>query len=384
MSLVRRMRSLLAICLVALVTMLTVQAHATPKLVVDMDTLEVLYAEDAGATWHPASLTKLMTAFVAFEQIALGKVSLDTPVILSANAVAKPPSKTGLPVATAMTLQDALYVLLVKSANDMAVAVAETVGGNEASFVALMNDAASRMGLSATHFVNPHGLHDARQTTSARDMAVLTLYILQTYPQYAPIFATKEVRVGKYVYETHNELLSQFRGATGMKTGFVCASGLNMVATAQRGGRNLLAVVLGGSSARDRNERAAQLLTQGFNGQLSGTGASVLSISNSGGAPVDMRPRICGAEAKAYVAAQEAAFPMGLEGQPSFLDADVAAASYVATNMGRIREGIPLPRPRPMHIATRPAQGPQVADVSAQPDLGASAPVPIPRPRPVR
>src|SRR5690606_2672237 len=111
----------------------------------------------------------------------------------------------------------------------IAVAVAETVGGTEAEFVAMMNDTAQRMGLTATHFVNPHGLHDPAQVTSARDLAILSLYILQTYPQYAPIFATEEVTLGKRRYESNNALLTSFRGTTGMKTGYICSSGLNLV-----------------------------------------------------------------------------------------------------------------------------------------------------------
>ena len=362
---------------------------ANPLLLVDVDTLEVLEAQEAGQPWHPASLTKLMTAFVAFEQIALGNVSLDTPVILSKAAVALPPSKSGLPADTAVSLQDALYILLVKSANDMAVAIADTVGGSEAGFVALMNDAARRMGLSATHFVNPHGLHDPGQVTSARDLAVLSLYILQTYPQYAPIFGTEEVTIGKRVYESQNELLTKFAGTTGMKTGYVCSSGLNIVATVERGGRRLLAVVLGASSARERNERTAQLVLSALSGNAARTGQNLLALPNqAGAAPVDMRPMICGAQAKDYVAAQEAAFPMGLEGQPSYLTDTIEAASYVAADLGRIRTGIPLPRPRPDHMPvmiTTPTQPEAVAEADLRPGLSATvtaAGIPFPRPRP--
>ncbi|MCS6760042.1 MAG: D-alanyl-D-alanine carboxypeptidase, partial [Candidatus Devosia euplotis] len=249
------------IALVVLLALLSLgRAQANPMLLVDMETLDVLYAQEAGHPWHPASLTKLMTAYVTFEEIVRGTITLDTPVVLSKHAVAQAPSKSGLPMGSALTLKDALYVMVVKSANDVAMAIAETVGGSEASFVVKMNDVAARMGLTATHYTNPNGLHDAAQYTSARDLALLALYIQQSFPQYMPMFGTETVRLGKASLESQNELLTSFAGTTGMKTGFVCASGLNMVATVERNGRRMLAVILGGQSARDRNEHAAELI----------------------------------------------------------------------------------------------------------------------------
>ena len=250
-----------------IVALLVQPAAATPRLLVDMRSGEVLFAEDAGLSWHPASLTKLMTAYVTFEAIAAGRVTLDTPVIVSARALREPPSKVGLPVDTALTLRDALYLLIVKSANDIAIAVAETVSGSVEQFVYEMNMTATALGMSATHYVNPNGLHDTQQVTSARDLAVLALNIRARYPQYDNLFATEAVRLGKAVLESNNNLLTQFAGTTGMKTGYVCSSGLNMVATAERNGRNLMAVVLGASSGRERGEIAAQLMLDGFAGR---------------------------------------------------------------------------------------------------------------------
>ena len=227
-------------------------SRANPMLLVDMDNFNVLYAQEAGQPWHPASLTKMMTAYVAFEQIAAGKITLDTPVVVSRNAFNEAPSKSGLPVGSALSMKDALYVMLVKSANDISVAIAETVGGDEATFVGMMNEAAARMGLTATHYENPNGLHDPAQVTSARDLAVLSLYIRQSFPQYLPIFGTGTVVLNGKKLDSENKLLGSFAGTTGMKTGFVCASGLNMVATVERNGRRLLAVVLGGSSGHNR------------------------------------------------------------------------------------------------------------------------------------
>jgi D-alanyl-D-alanine carboxypeptidase len=379
---VRRLVLVLILTLAALVP-----ALANPLLVVDRSTLEVLYAQDAGKPWHPASLTKLMTAYVVFEELAKGTVTLDTPVTISRNAFNQAPSKSGLEVDSSVSLRDALYILVVKSANDIAVAIAETVGGSEAEFVAKMNNAAQRMGLTATRFVNPHGLHDPAQVTSARDLAIMALYIEQSFPQYMPMFATGVVRLGKARLESNNGLLEGFAGANGMKTGYVCASGLNIVATADRNGRRLLAVVLGGSSARERNERAAGLFLDGFNGRLSSTGQTVLTLPNAiGSAPVDMRPLICGKEAKAYVAAQEAAFPMGLEDQPSFLTADLAPAEYTAIDLGRIRTGIAMPRPRPAHMpmfsTPAPVESAAIADVLRPGISSGGINIDLPRPRP--
>lgn len=363
-------------------------AQANPTLLVDMDDFRVLHAQDAGEPWHPASLTKLMTAYVTFEQIALGTVTLDTPVVVSKNAWNEAPSKSGLPVGSALTLKDALYVMLVKSANDISVAIAETVAGDETSFVALMNDAAQRMGLTATHYANPNGLHDPAQVTSARDMAVLSLYIRQNFPQYMPIFATGSVVLNGKTLKSENKLLAQFAGTTGMKTGFVCASGLNMVATVERNGRRLLAVVLGGASGRDRNERAADLILKGLNGSTQPTAQTVLTLANhAGAAPTDMRSRICGDQAKTYVAGQEAAFPLGLEGQPSNLTDTITPASYVATDLGRIAVGVSLPRPRPAHVQLYPSTATSEASLagSLRPGIDAAPAtggVPVPRPRP--
>jgi D-alanyl-D-alanine carboxypeptidase len=386
MESVHRIRGfgLFVLSTILMAILLAAPARATPMLLVDMDTLSVLQAEDAGQPWHPASLTKLMTAFVAFEQVALGRITLDSPVVLSRNAVSQPPSRSELPADSAISLRDALYILIVKSANDVAVGIAETIGGTESGFVAMMNDAARRMGMSGTRFTNPHGLHDPAQVTTARDLAILALYIRQTYPQYDEIFATETVRLGNRTYESQNQLLTRFAGTTGLKTGYVCASGLNIVVTVERGGRRLLAVVLGASSGRERNERAAEMVLRGLSG--SGSSQNLLQLANVSGAPTNMRPLICGADSAQYVAGREAAFPMGMQGQPSYLTDEIAGRTYVATDLGRIRTGIPLPRPRPSFA-------PAVASAYV-PDAGASGlrgpldvsnlppTIPFPRPRP--
>jgi len=332
------------------------QAYAIPRLLIDTQTGEVLYDEDAGVPWHPASLTKMMTAYVAFAAIQAGRVTLETPVKISRNAWNQAPAKSGLDVGATVTMKDALYIMLVKSANDMSIAIAETVSGNTKEFVGEMNKMADAMGLTATHFVNPHGLHAEGQISTARDLAMLGLYIRRDFPQYLPIFQTEKVRIGASVLESNNGLLEHFAGTTGMKTGYICASGLNIVATVERSGRSLLAVVLGGSSARERNEMAAEMFLRGLSGAYPGEGKSVVALANLDQPPVDMRPQICGKKAKTYAAERQKAFPMGLKGKPSYLTDEIDGLEYEAIDLGRLVT-VPLPRPRPAWapVGTLPA-----------------------------
>lgn len=357
-------------------------ASAAPQLVVDMHTGEVLYAEDAGIPWHPASLTKLMTAFVTFRAIEAGRVHLDTPVIMTPDTLKVPPSRTGLPPDTALSLRDALYVLVVKSANDVALAIAKTVSGSVDNFVAEMNDTARLLGMSASFYANPNGLDDPRQVNSARDLAVLGLTIFARYPQYRDLFSTDRVRLDGTVLRSHNNLLTDYAGTTGMKTGFICAAGLNVVATARRGDRELMVVIMGASSARERGEMAAKLFDAGFSNQLKGKGQNIVALSNRTGVPpVNMRDDICGSDAKEYVAAQSAAFPFGLKGEPSFLSQNsVAPRVYRAATLGRLRN-VPLPQPRPLWAPSVPfvAMAEQSGAVAIK---GGASGAPLPRPRP--
>ena len=180
------------------------------------------------------------------------------------------------------------------------------------------------------------------------DLAVLALYIRRDFPQYLPMFGTEAVTLGEAKLESNNGLLLHFEGTTGMKTGYVCASGLNIVATIERGGRSMLAVVLGGSSARERNELTAELFLRGLSGAVSGSGMSILQVPNLATEPVNMRPLICGKESKKYVAEREAEFPLGRKGEPSYLTDMIEGATYEATDLGVLRD-VPLPRPRPSY-----------------------------------
>ena len=239
-------------------------ASAGPALLFDAANGKVLYAEDQDQPWHPASLTKIMTAYMVFEALRTNKLSLEQKIPTSANAHAQPPSKLGLPVGAEITVNLALKALIVKSANDAAVMLAEAIGGSEEAFIAQMNAAARRLGMTQTHFVNPHGLPATEQVTTARDLARLTRVVVRDYPEYAPLWSMADMQVGRRRLRTHNGLLRTYDGADGLKTGFICDAGFNVVATATRDDRRLVAVVLGEYTSRDRSLRAASLLEHGF------------------------------------------------------------------------------------------------------------------------
>jgi len=253
-----------ASALACLLTVFSWNAKAGPALVIDAQSGLVIYSEDADASWHPASLTKLMTAYVTFSAIRDGKLSTEDNVTCSAHALSQPPSKIGLPVGASMSVELALKTLIVKSANDVAIMLAEKVGGSEEAFVGMMNQTAQRLGMTQTRFFNANGLPNPEQVTTARDLAILAQALLHEFPQYAYLYSLPGVKVGNRFMRSHNSLLRTFEGADGMKTGFICASGYNVVASAKRGDRQILAVVLGERSNAARTIRAASLIQHGF------------------------------------------------------------------------------------------------------------------------
>ncbi len=255
--------ALTMICLVA--SALTCgNASAGPTLLFEADTGKVLYSENIDDQWHPASLTKVMTAYIAFQDLRDGKIKLDTKIICTPLAHKEPPSKVGLPVGAKMKMDTALKALIIKSANDVAVMIAEALGPTHDRFISRMNATAKRLGMTRTHFANPNGLPDKRQVTTARDLAKLARAVTTEFPEYAHYWSMSGFRLGKRRLGSHNGLLKTFEGADGLKTGFICDSGFNVVASATRDGRKLMAVVLGEPSSSDRTIRAASLLEHGF------------------------------------------------------------------------------------------------------------------------
>ncbi len=294
------MRLSLSILVALLLYAGAVRAAEPPAyILIDVDNGQVIDRHASGTLWYPASLSKLMTAYVTFSALKEGRLELTSPVRVSDHALAQPPSKMGFPAGTVMTLDNALKMMLVKSANDIAMAVAETVGGNETAFVALMNEAAAKLGMNSTHYDNPHGLPDDGQLTTARDLAVLARAIWIDFPEYRSYFGIPAIASGKRVLHSMNRLLERYRGTNGMKTGFICASGFNLVASATRDDRTLIAVVLGATSWNELSERAASLLNEGFNEarfeELPDPALASFEGERANGPPMDMRQYgVCG------------------------------------------------------------------------------------------
>lgn len=239
-------------------------ALAGPSLLFDSATGEVVSQERAGEAWYPASLTKLMTAYVIFHKLKRGEMQPEQKLTVSSLASGQPASKVGMKPGTTISVDLALQMLLVYSANDMAYVLAEGASGTYQNFAKLMNAEAARLGMTATHYANPNGLFDARQVTSARDIAMLATALLRDFPEHAHYFSQAAVSLGKRQLRNRNMLLRKMKTADGMKTGFVCSSGFNLVASATDKGRKLIAVVLGASGGKERADLAEMMLTAGF------------------------------------------------------------------------------------------------------------------------
>ncbi|MEZ5871234.1 MAG: D-alanyl-D-alanine carboxypeptidase family protein [Nitratireductor sp.] len=359
--------------------------NAEPSIVIDAGSGAVLSGNRAFDRWYPASLTKLMTVYVTMQAIRSGEIAPGSPVTMSKLAASQPPSKMGFAPGIRLRVDTALQILVVKSANDVAIALAESVAGSVPLFVERMNAAAKSLGMADSHFANPNGLHSAEQYSSARDLAVLSRRIFSEFPQFSKIFSVPAIRYGDEVDYSYNLLLERFDGADGMKTGFICASGYNMVASATRNGRHLIAVVLGAFSQTDRAVEAARLLLAGF--EANG-GEPVDSYINSGAAvqPVSKRATICSKSAyetrydpgagaakidspllgpRRNVGSPLVVTTGGIDAPPSeaFLTAALAPKSKV-----------PVPQPRP---GSRDIDGERVTSLPA---IRGSIPLPVKRP----
>lgn len=275
-------------------------ALAGPFILVDIKSGKVVAADRATDPWYPASITKLMTLYVLAEAVRDGQLSLTSTLTMSQSAARVQPSKMGFKPGTKVTIENALPMLIVKSANDIAGAIAERVSGSQSAFVAEMNRTAKRLGMSGSRFTNPHGLPSKGQYVTARDMALLGIAFHKNFPELLPLFDVPAIRSGKSVLRSYNLLLEHYRGASGMKTGFICSAGLNMVATAKRGQQHFIAVVLGELSTIDRTEKAALVLEHGFAGKHTKSGERIdrYNPHPTRATPVDMRPVVCGGDRK--------------------------------------------------------------------------------------
>lgn len=240
---------------------------ATPKgasLVIEATSGAVISAENATHPWHPASLTKMMTAYMVFDALADGRLKLDQKVPVSRHAAAQPPTKLGLGRGKEVPVKVLLEALIVRSANDAAVVLAEAVAGDETVFAAAMTRKARALGMYASRFMNASGLPDPDQIVTARDMAILTRALINDFPERFALFSKTQFVLGGRVRPTTNGWMAGYSGADGMKTGFTCGSGYNLVGTVERDGRRLIAVVLGGKTSGARNARMTRLMNAAF------------------------------------------------------------------------------------------------------------------------
>jgi D-alanyl-D-alanine carboxypeptidase len=266
---------------------------AGPYIVVDAASGEVLLERSSGSFWYPASLTKMMTMYVAFEELKAGRMQLGETLQFSEFARSKPASKLGV---AAVTVEQGLQALVARSANDVATGFAERISGSEPQFALRMTETASRIGMLATQFRNAHGLPDQQQITTARDLAVLGMALARDFPQYYGYFRTQEFMLGKTRIGPGMKFLEHYSPhADGLKTGFICASGFNIAASATRDGRRLIGVALGFRRGDLRDEFMIRLLDEAYALRTGGARPRVWQLQNAGGAPgMVLGPGECG------------------------------------------------------------------------------------------
>lgn len=314
-------------------------------IVVDAETGEVLFARHADSRRYPASITKVMTLYLTFEALTEGKVKLDDVITVSPRAASQPPSKLGLAAGQTITLDDAMKATAVRSANDMAMAIAEHVGGSQDRFAARATLKARELGMTQTRYVNPNGLPDARQITSARDLAILARAVMRDYPQYYRYFGLHDwVYEGREYRNTNGLLRSEF-GYDGMKTGYTNASGYNLAASAVRDGRRLITIVLGGRSTASRNSHVAELMDTGFE----------VERLRRAGQPIQVAQTYF--EQKGFGIGPDNSGPVqyaDLAEEDGENGADSSAVSYAS---------LPSPPPQPSRVTPAPSEGRTVASL---------------------
>jgi D-alanyl-D-alanine carboxypeptidase len=322
------------------------QAAPYAAMVMDARTGKVLHSRNADTKLHPASLTKMMTLYVAFQAVQNGEIGLDTRVRISRKAAAEPPSKLGLQAGSSIALRYLIRAAAVRSANDAATAIGEAISGSEEAFTRRMTQTARQMGMSKTTFKNAHGLTQSGHLSTARDMTILGRHMLYDYPQYYNLFSRRSTHAGlKTVHNTNRRFLAAYEGADGIKTGYTRAAGFNLVASARRGNERIIATVFGGASTAARNAKVAELLDLGFRRAPSNARirkparpayiADAGEIRRSSGqVTASLRPQARPAGATTRVAAaQEEAIQQGVE-------------TLIATAAAGI-DGTPRPTPRP-------------------------------------
>jgi D-alanyl-D-alanine carboxypeptidase len=366
----------LGVALLSLSLIAARPASAEATLIVEADTGKVLHAENATYPWYPASTSKLMTLYLTLRALKERRLTMDSLVTVSSNAVAQAPSKMGFQAGTQLTVDNALKMMMVKSANDMAVVLAEAVGGSIEGFAEQMNAASRRLGMTQSSWVNPNGLPADEQITSARDMAILARAILKEFPEYEAYWHIPAIKFGRRVMRNTNGLIGRYPDADGMKTGFICASGFNVVATATRNGRKLIVVIMGASSGMARSEKAAQLFEKGFaSGGLSWlmpSLGSVDALQPIAASPPNLRDDMCGPHRK-----RPAADVADDEESPTSSDTDSSSAYAMTANslrdrgprgsfLGPMQAFVPIP----VYIGPARKPGDPAINVAEEPKRG--------------
>lgn len=397
----------LALALGALTGLAPDRASAHSMLLIEADSGRVLFQENAGHPWYPASVTKVMTAYVTLKAVKAGRISLDTLITISPNAAAQAPTKMGFRAGSQITVDNALKTIMVKSANDMSVALAEGVAGSIAAFAEEMNQAARRLGMTQTTYVNPNGLPADEQITSARDQAILARAIYNELPEYEMYWRISAIKYGKRIMRNYNSLLGRYPGTDGLKTGFICASGFNVVVSAKRNGRRLIAVMLGAPSGGVRAVKVAQMLERGFStggfSWLSPSG-TVENIRSIEAPPPNLRDEICGRKRKRPAAESEdledeadvqATLPPGVDPnspqavmlsslhtantKPSALLGDYSAPTPpIEIFLGATKGSVPVQEPQVAARKSKKKKNIAVAPAAATIPAGASAAAPAP------
>ncbi|RWL17726.1 MAG: D-alanyl-D-alanine carboxypeptidase [Mesorhizobium sp.] len=313
-------------------------AARSAAIVIDAKTGKVLYSSNADGRRYPASLTKMMTLYLAFEAMANGKISKNSRVVFSANAAAEPPTKLGVRRGGAITVETAILSMVTKSANDSATALGELLGGNEANFAHMMTAKARALGMKGTVFRNAHGLPNPGQFTTARDMAVLGIALREHFPQYYGYFSQRSFLYGRRRINGHNRLLGRIKGVDGIKTGYTRASGYNLVSSVDDGDRRIVAVVIGGKSGGSRDNQMAALIKT-YMPKASSRGSGMLVAKAGGGNPIS-------ALAKVFLPKRDAPTP---DSRPDD-DApdDDAIASLVEETDPAVEEATPVVQTRPV------------------------------------
>ena len=256
---------ILAAIWILLILPLSAMAAPYAAYVIDARTGEVLHSRNADTRLHPASLTKMMTLYIAFEAIKRGEISLDSKVKITSHAASEPPSKLGLKSGQTIALRYLIRAAAVKSANDAATAIGEAIEGSEAKFARRMNRTAKALGMTNTTFKNAHGLTESGHMSTAHDMTIMGRHLLYDHPEYYNLFSRITADAGvRKVSHTNRRFLSSYKGADGIKTGYTRAAGFNLTASAERGNERIIVTVFGGKSTASRNAKVAELMDLGF------------------------------------------------------------------------------------------------------------------------